>query len=350
MVRKLFLLLLFIVFTKGFSQYHFNGQLAEKTAGKTIYLSIIEDYRKFDRISMEQVLKKTTTDSLGRFEFKGNNLISDNRIYRIHTDDCQESLSNSNHYFGSCKNTKSILFLADNNDTITFPVSFADEVLCNIISTNPKSSVFLNIDLLKEEMTYDFLDFRSEANSKLNSIKWFSKLQKFGEKLNEPLAELYIFDFLSDKRNHTYGYYRKDITQTTYYTELGERLASQYPDAPFTDLYITEIAIDQQIAAKTAPDLPVWKWLFPVLLLLSLLLNVYLFVRQRSLLKNMKITTRERLTDQEQNIALHILKNKTNKEIASELFISVSTVKTHINNLYKKLGINSREEIKERFQ
>ena len=38
--------------------------------------------------------------------------------------------------------------------------------------------------------------------------------------------------------------------------------------------------------------------------------------------------------------------DKTNKEIGSELFISVSTVKTHINNLYKKLNVTSRDEVK----
>lgn len=64
----------------------------------------------------------------------------------------------------------------------------------------------------------------------------------------------------------------------------------------------------------------------------------------------MRNNSLEKLTEQEQNIAKEILKNKTNKEIASDMFISVSTVKTHINNLYKKLNVNSREEIKQRFQ
>jgi len=31
------------------------------------------------------------------------------------------------------------------------------------------------------------------------------------------------------------------------------------------------------------------------------------------------------------------------------LFISLSTVKTHINNLYKKLDVTSREDIKQLF-
>jgi LuxR family maltose regulon positive regulatory protein len=31
------------------------------------------------------------------------------------------------------------------------------------------------------------------------------------------------------------------------------------------------------------------------------------------------------------------------REIGSELFLSVNTVKTHTHNLYVKLGVNSRE-------
>ena len=61
----------------------FEGQIADQQSGKTIYLSIIEDYRKFGRISMEQILKKTTTDSLGYFKFTGDNLFDENRVYRI---------------------------------------------------------------------------------------------------------------------------------------------------------------------------------------------------------------------------------------------------------------------------
>ena len=52
------------------------------------------------------------------------------------------------------------------------------------------------------------------------------------------------------------------------------------------------------------------------------------------------------LTQQEQKVLELLLENKTNKEIAQEIFVSVSTVKTHTNNLYKKLKVNSRDEVK----
>ncbi|MCX2717979.1 helix-turn-helix transcriptional regulator [Poritiphilus sp. M415] len=57
-----------------------------------------------------------------------------------------------------------------------------------------------------------------------------------------------------------------------------------------------------------------------------------------------------KLTQQERKIALHVLEDKTNKEIADALFISVSTVRTHINNLNKKLGVGDREALKVQLQ
>ncbi len=53
----------------------------------------------------------------------------------------------------------------------------------------------------------------------------------------------------------------------------------------------------------------------------------------------------ESLTVQESKI-YDLIKNKySNKEIAAELNISLSTVKTHVSNIYKKLKIRSRKQI-----
>jgi len=38
-----------------------------------------------------------------------------------------------------------------------------------------------------------------------------------------------------------------------------------------------------------------------------------------------------------------INEGKSNKEIAALHFVEVSTVKTHINNLYNKLGVSNRK-------
>lgn len=51
------------------------------------------------------------------------------------------------------------------------------------------------------------------------------------------------------------------------------------------------------------------------------------------------------LTDREIELCHFIYEGKTNSQIADALFITESTVKTHIYNLYKKTGVKSRMEI-----
>jgi DNA-binding CsgD family transcriptional regulator len=50
------------------------------------------------------------------------------------------------------------------------------------------------------------------------------------------------------------------------------------------------------------------------------------------------------LTAKEASILHLIIEGKSNKEIAAINFVEVSTIKTHINNIYAKLGLNNRTE------
>jgi LuxR family maltose regulon positive regulatory protein len=52
----------------------------------------------------------------------------------------------------------------------------------------------------------------------------------------------------------------------------------------------------------------------------------------------------EPLSERELEVLQLIAAGKTNRRIASELFVSVGTVKTHINNLYRKLDAHSRTQ------
>lgn len=50
------------------------------------------------------------------------------------------------------------------------------------------------------------------------------------------------------------------------------------------------------------------------------------------------------LTNRELQILQLIADGKTNKEIAATYFVEVSTVKTHVNNIYTKLSVKNRVE------
>jgi len=53
----------------------------------------------------------------------------------------------------------------------------------------------------------------------------------------------------------------------------------------------------------------------------------------------------ERLTDREEEVLVTVARGRTNAEIADELHISLSTVKTHLASLMAKLGARNRVEI-----
>jgi DNA-binding CsgD family transcriptional regulator len=54
------------------------------------------------------------------------------------------------------------------------------------------------------------------------------------------------------------------------------------------------------------------------------------------------------LTPQERHVAVLAAGGNSNAEIASRLFVTVSTVEFHLNKVFRKLGISSRRQIKAR--
>lgn len=54
----------------------------------------------------------------------------------------------------------------------------------------------------------------------------------------------------------------------------------------------------------------------------------------------------EKLTPTEYKILMSISGGKSNQEIADEFNISISTVKKHVSNIFKKLKIKKRSEVR----
>jgi DNA-binding CsgD family transcriptional regulator len=56
-------------------------------------------------------------------------------------------------------------------------------------------------------------------------------------------------------------------------------------------------------------------------------------------------STRDQLTPQELQIALLLAAGRTTREAASTLFLSPKTVEYHLRSVYRKLGVNSRDQL-----
>jgi DNA-binding CsgD family transcriptional regulator len=57
------------------------------------------------------------------------------------------------------------------------------------------------------------------------------------------------------------------------------------------------------------------------------------------------VSTHDQLTPQELNVALTLAAGSTTREAAAVLFLSPKTIEYHLRNVYRKLEINSREEL-----
>lgn len=324
-------------------QYQFKGTFPKKYAGQTAFLSLVEDYRKVDRVYRSQIIQKAEIDTTGTFVFNGNRLAPKNRMYRIHIDDCPDTQSGKNHYLAACTRSKHVMFLANNTSILLFPTLSNEQPLCQINGGGPNAGALLEIDHLKEAMILDFMESHSITDEQLKFETWFEELQQYALHSREPLVELYVHDFLSDKKNESHAHYLKDLTHNPYYQELGERLERSYGNAPFVAQYLLELKADALLTNGTPKTSTPTATLLGMALLLLLLLFGVLKYRKRH--KAIPAPIPNELTPQEQRIYKAIQNNKSNKEIALELFISTSTVKTHINNIYKKLDVSSREDI-----
>ncbi len=73
--------------------------------------------------------------------------------------------------------------------------------------------------------------------------------------------------------------------------------------------------------------------------------NFFITKLDNDITKNNSFIQQYNITQRENEIIEFIVNGKSNKDIAQLLFISDNTVKNHIYNIYKKMGINSRFEL-----
>ena len=98
----------------------------------------------------------------------------------------------------------------------------------------------------------------------------------------------------------------------------------------------------------TVINIPANKNDLTITLLLGVLLvciSIFFGIKEFLISKTSNNVLTDKLSKQEIKVQSLVKKGMTNKEIAIELSISVSTVKSHINNIYRKLDINSRQEL-----
>jgi DNA-binding CsgD family transcriptional regulator len=308
-------------------------------------LTIVDEYQKSDLLLTENIIREYKIDSLQQFIFKGDFLAPKNMLYKIHVDTCNDAISDSKHLLNHCETSHSIVFIANNTDTVFFPLNDLSQLFCEIKQTSKHNTAILEINALQETLLTDLQNSKSDTQRTIIYKNCFQKLQKFSKTFNDPLVELYTYHLYANEKSFSRPFYLADLKESTYYADLLERLTLTYPKSNYTKQFKSDLKKDKysQLEINNAGN-SVLIYVIGALLIISVLLNILLLQKNKTK-KEPKINYKTILTPQEQKVFELMHQKNSNKDIADILFISVSTVKTHVNNIYAKLAISSRKEV-----
>jgi len=326
-----------------FSQYSISGYLDTPKKDKKVYLSLL----KFDEqmtVSDSQVITSTIADSSGYFSFEGKLLLDKHALYRIHAEVDDGFGANQIYNNDDLKNLHNFIF--SNNDTIIFQKNdkfwFSD-----YSNSNPIDKEWRDFREFGKQMHLELYSLTGSTLQRQSSVQYLYELKSYANSKDiHPLVTLIL---LSDVDQNIL---KQDIAEDpNFYNYLKEMLVDYYGEtlyaSQFQDL-LTDLS-----KKETLLELQNIKYLVYILIAICLLLLVviaFLSFKLRQAKKDNQQLANVSLTSQEEKVAELIKNKKTNKEIASELFISLSTVKTHIRNLYAKLEVNSRQEFIAKFK
>lgn len=342
-MTRLFLLLLGLLYLgNGYGQYHISGKinLGEEWQPK-VFMAMVEKLSDYYRASPDLIVDIAVVDKDGSFVLEGKQLPQENRFYRLYLMKERNTDYDACLYVGGDDHNFIHLILNNNSQL---------EILADSSYYSPfgnyqvKGSV--DNQLMRElaRMVYPsfyFYQIRFPTELKLSEEKLFNDLKLFTDTCSSDMAALAAMANIDME-----VYYESNAS---FFKDFGQRLQDVMPADVYTQNYLRKLHYFEPPVIIKSPD-----WLVAVVILQGLLICLLLIglwqIRQSS--RQSPDTAiappaahLEKLTAKEQEILDLITAGKSNKEIASLLFIEVSTVKTHINKIYGKLQVKSRKEV-----
>ncbi len=318
-MRVTALLLLFLVSCLSYSQAGISGYITlddTSESSKSITLSSIDlaDNKK------EKQLGQLTVKSDGYFEFSKKYFNTKNSVYKIELEDKalsaeQQKLQNNKHYK---------LFILSNRDTLKIT----------------KSSGFLEDYTTTNKADKEWQRFRN-FKDRYKNLENSAAFLKANKSYVKDSLQILMVKLISIRQLKEKELLLTDVKKNTqYYLELLIELKSSELDAA-NYLFLENLLLrytKEQTTANFNISLGV-----NILFFMLLLMFGVLFMHFKR--KNNNFEPVIPLSKQELVVKQLIETGKSNKEIATELFVSLSTVKSHITNIYAKLHISNRSEL-----
>lgn len=315
----------------------------------TIYLAAIDKLDKltdYYRTSADLVVSVAPIQADGSFILTGDNLPSESRFYRLYL------LKEDSREYETC------LFVSVNDHNFIHLILHNDsqlKITADQEAYSPFGNYLINGDgenLAMRQLadivypSFDFYKFQFQTERKLSEEKLQQNLKYFSDTCHSPIVSL------AAVVNTDFDLYFE--TDRYFYEDFGERLKKELPHSSYTKNYFRKL---NYYGFEETNALPSWVFLslgfFAISLLIMSGLTFYFYKKSKTISSTSppKTTTEDianlydKLTLKEREILGLIQEGKANKEIANQLFIGVSTVKSHINKIYSKLEVKSRKEV-----
>jgi len=316
--------------------YQFSGQTAisgyidtigSQPSERKVYLTKIA-LEYFPDLENAVPIASSTINEEGFFEF-GRNLIDEKEaVYRLYINRFEKALND----------TLAVdkLFLFSKNDSIFFKNS--NIPFLEYTNTNNADREWQRMRLYEAKLkNLKSIKGDSLSDAYVNSLKSYTK----------DSLQILIVKLIGIKQLDNKDLLDKDIFKNKlYYIELLSELKK-------SDIEQSEYLFLENKLAFYTTELTENKYQRSILIIWFLILAViglFVLVLKMRNKKSQSFFNESDLSKQERNIRSLILEGKSNKEIANELFISLSTVKSHISNIYSKLRVSDRRELLQKYR
>jgi DNA-binding CsgD family transcriptional regulator len=347
---KLFISITFLfVFFSGISQVDgVSGKISlPKGWSNKVYLSVKTNYRTIDIIDRSDIIASTVADSLGNFAFDSKYLSSEERIYQIHVspepDEVEVFMSDhSKNGFGR----NFAVFVTNGKHPVEFTPSKNGKLFGPIVAFKT-ASAWQQLETIYSEFASN--SYRDERNKEdlfySNYHDAIVYLIKDEHVLNKFIGCYYL---LKEKANLSPAYLQSIDRHSKFLKTLEQasNKKSKHSQQLSKEVGLIRLQIDGLNETEELESTIEWLYILIIVMFSIMFILTIIIIR---LLRIANSEIKLGLTQREEKIKQLIISGKSNKEIGAELFISVSTVKTHINTLYKKEGTPSRTALIQKY-
>lgn len=354
MIRKSIYILVLICFTLSLSALDIKGKIELTNDWQPkVFLASLSFPEDFFVASPDFIIAETFIKPDGSFDLSTESVPDEFTFYRLYL----VRGDNSSVEFNTTANKNYFHLLLKRESTVEIEAGiFDNSFVVNKVYGSQESQDILDFDrkYLQKSALLSGSDTKAKSNYLMHDIEVF--IHNFVDASGNALVGLYALYHI-DVKDMDF------LRNSEFYFDFQKRLHQEYPLSAYTHAYdelLKELVGFREFVCEMPGVQPKWKdqvlIVQSIVIIILLLLFVWLLLRYRKSSKRqlfregLQKDLYDGLTSKQQEILKLLSEGKTNKEIAQALFVELSTVKTHINNIYRQLNVSTRKEAVEHYK